>query len=99
MKDCKISDSCESTNVAHKKYKENHCCGNLADNIKILADKAWSEMLKEKIKKQYEDRMGEKMDEIAKVAADAAIECWKHKIEAKKSVEEHDSKLQSVLRK
>jgi len=98
MEHCKTHHSCEAKDPPHK-HKEHGCCFNITDHIKTVANKAWSELLKEKIKKRYEEKLGTKMDEIAGVAADAAIEFWRHKIESKESCKEYEAKLHSVLAK
>ena len=94
MENCNINSSCTTESASHK----HKCCSdNITDNIKCLAEKAWAELLKEKIKKQYENKIGSKMDKIAEVAADAAIDYWKHKIAAKESCKEQEAKLHNVL--
>ena len=97
MGDCKINGSCETKTPQNT--KSNSCCGKIVDDIKHLADKAWGELLKEKIKKRYEDQMGAKMDEIASLAVDTAMECWNNKIEAQKLAKDHEDKLHHCIGK
>ena len=96
MGDCKINSSCETTKPEHK--QKDSCCGKMIDSIKAIANDAWAELLKDKIKEQFEIKTGQKMDKIAEVAADASIEYWKHKIQAKEACKEYEHKLFDVIK-
>ncbi len=95
MGECKVNSAC-NTAMGHE--QKSTCCGKLTDNIRALANDAWAELLKNKIKKQYENKIGAKMDKIAEVAADVAIEYWKHKVAAKELCKEHNGKLSNVIK-
>jgi len=73
------SHSCGGTGHHHQ-----HCCehehGSFADELLELADEAWMEVLKEKIKKQIEQNSGEHLDALAKLVSDANSERWKQKL-------------------
>ena len=59
----------------------NHTEDTCEEKSQRLAEEAWNDLLKEKIKLQYENKIGLKMDKIAEIAADAAIALWKNKRE------------------
>jgi len=54
-----------------------------------IADMAWVEVLKEKIKEHIKAN-DPKMDELAKIVSEANHKRWKHKMEKEKCFEEHD---------
>lgn len=57
-----------------------------------IADEAWREVLKEKIKDKILAHKGEHMEKLAEIIAKANGERWKHKISAKmKGLEFKDS--------
>lgn len=59
-------------------------CGcSCSDKFLKLADEAWMEVLKEKIKCQIIAHKSEQMDKLAEVIAKANGEKWKHKIASK----------------
>jgi hypothetical protein len=53
------------------------------DYLKELADEAWSELMKEKIKKILEKANGERMNKTAQLIADARYSYWMNKMKAK----------------
>ncbi len=89
-------DCCESENDS---CCSSECCGggDMADGLMKLADEAWGELLKEKIKKQYEKAAGPKMDKLAAVLAEGAIEYWKAKMEGTAKCAEFKEKIMQVL--
>jgi hypothetical protein len=78
--------SCES-----KPSSSDGC--NIAEDILCLAKSAKHELLKEKMKKGFEAKMGKKLDKIAEVAVDAVLACLEHKMAAKQGCEEYQAKL------
>jgi hypothetical protein len=56
---------------------------NCAEKFLYLADEAWKEVLKEKIKAKIIAKKGEHMEKLAEIIATANGEKWKHKISAK----------------
>lgn len=71
------------------------CCGHehecqstdFPDQLFKLADDAWMELLKEKIKDQIEKLSGKRLDELAKLVNDANHSRW-HNIFADKTLQE-----------
>jgi hypothetical protein len=64
-----------------------------------LADEAWMELLKDKIKQQILSSGGEHLDELAKIVAEANKERWKHKLSGKRACEEHKEKIKDFFNK
>lgn len=62
-------------------HHEGEC--NCAEKFLTIADEAWAEVLKEKIKAKIIDKKGEHMEKLAEMIAMANGEKWKHKIAAK----------------
>jgi hypothetical protein len=58
-----------------------------------LADEAWLEVLKEKIKGEIIKNSGAHLDKLAKLLADSNKTRWKEKIEEEKSEEEFEHQL------
>ncbi len=90
-------DSGECSTEEHGDHHHNHCpcceghcscCGEhhedtFAKHLLKLADEAWMEVLKEKIKEQIKTLNGKKLDELAKMVAEANNQRWQHKLSAK----------------
>ena len=97
MSDCKTNTNCETTSQStHGHNKEGAC-----DAIRFmekLADQAWEELFKEKIKNHYEEAIGKKMDVSAKIIAEQAIVTWKNKMATKEAKREYEYKLFAVMK-
>ncbi len=63
--------SCSCHHHHHEKY---------ADQLLALADEAWTELLKDKIKEQILKNNGKQLDDLAKLVSNANHDRWKHKI-------------------
>ena len=66
---------------SHKHSHEGGC--NCAEHFLTIADEAWKEVLKEKIKAKIVAKKGEHIEKLAEIIAVANGEKWKHKISAK----------------
>lgn len=91
MKECCKNDCCEC---------ECECCSNKQDECESkaeflleVADCAWTEVLKEKIKEQILATEGERMKELAKIVAETNSKRWKNKMDSKKICKEFDEQL------
>lgn len=71
-------------------------CG-CSDNFLKLADEAWMEVLKEKIKAQIIAHKGEHMDKLAGLIAKANGERWKNKISSKTKSNEFKDELKAFF--
>ncbi|MEK6983627.1 MAG: hypothetical protein AABX33_03565 [Nanoarchaeota archaeon] len=76
------------------------CCNNNEDHGKMvmeLANEAWSELMKEKMKTAYEKAMGEKMNKVAQVGVESCIGYWTNKMKEKHSWDEYEDKLKKAM--
>lgn len=82
-------------------YSDGGCncgCGcSCSDNFLKLADEAWMEVLKEKIKAQIIAHKGEHMDKLAGLIAKANGERWKNKISSKTKSNEFKDELKDFF--
>ena len=76
--------SCEETN-------------DISKEIMQLADKAWEELMKEKMKAAYEKAIGERMNKVAQVGIEASIAYWGSKMKAQSSWAEFEEKLRKAM--
>lgn len=53
---------------------------DISHDLLQMADDAWMELLKEKIKKQIESTSGDRLDQLAKLVSDSNKERWKSKM-------------------
>lgn len=61
-----------------------------------LADQAWMELLKDKIKKHIEAN-DKKLDELAKIVSEANHERWKRKMEKEQCCSTYREKLEALF--
>lgn len=74
--------------------RDGHTCQeDFAKVLQCVADEAWMEVLKAKIKHHIENHSGHHLNELAAIVAEANSERWKHKIGIKKSQQEFRDKL------
>lgn len=94
---CKSHETCC---CRHGEYEETKCCccgsyhhaheGDFAKELLKLADEAWMEVLKEKIKDQIRSK-DKQLDQLAKIVAESNKTRWKDKIATKKVCDDfHD---------
>ncbi len=96
MNDCKTNTHCDTTSTSSHNKKEGGC-----DTIRYmekLANQAWEELFKEKVKKYYEESIGKKMDINAKIVAERAIHLWKNKIATREAKKEYEHKLFTAMK-
>lgn len=84
-------------------YSDNDCncgCGcdcGCSDKFLSLADEAWMEVLKEKIKCKIIEHKSEHMDKLAELIAKANGERWKNKISSKTKSNEFKDELKAFF--
>ena len=90
--------SCGSENCSCK--KDNCCESEKSHSAMIidLANSAWAELMKEKMKKAYEKTMGGKMDKIAALGVEANIDFWQGKMKEKAKWSEFEEKLNDAMK-
>ncbi len=89
---CHSSCSCG----CHSQGKDS--CADFPAKFLELADCAWMEALKEKIKDQVL-KNDNKLDELAKIIGEANRERWKHKKEKFKGCQDFEDKLKNIMSK
>ena len=73
---------CSQSNHGHHHHDEEGGC-NCAEKFMQLADEAWREVLKEKIKAKILAHKGDHMEKLAEIVSMANGEKWKYIISAK----------------
>lgn len=94
---------------AHGEHHAHTCCGSdhhhhahehhedFARELLEMADQAWMEVLKEKIKEQVRTTNGANLDQLAKLVAEANHVRWKHKMNVQKDVHSYKEKLSTFF--
>ncbi|HNB23492.1 MAG TPA: hypothetical protein PKZ32_13810 [Candidatus Melainabacteria bacterium] len=88
------SGACNQT--ATHKGSDDQCC-NLHEKLLCLADEAWKEVLKDKIKKEIEKSAGAKLDALAQIVAGANHQKWTHMIEGKQKCDEYKNQIKEAF--
>ena len=79
----------------HSHGSEGSC--HCAEKFLEVADEAWTEVLKEKIKAKIIAKKGEHIEKLAEIISIANGEKWKHKISAKTKCNEFKDNLKEFL--
>jgi len=87
-KSCCSSGSCSSGS------QEERQGGKFTQHLFDLADEAWGEVLKAKIKEYLLSTQGDRMAELAKMVAEANSRRWKHKMEKKQCCADFHEELE-----
>lgn len=87
-------EACSTGAAGHKAEAEN--C-DMHEKLLCLADQAWKEVLKEKIKAEIEKTSGQKLNNIAKLVAETNHRRWSHMIEGKQKCEEFKQQLREIM--
>jgi hypothetical protein len=86
-------ESCTETAAA---TADAQCCGS-PEKLLLLADEAWKELLKDKIKQEIEKSAGQKLNGIAKLVAEANHQRWSFLIEGKQKCDEFTQQVKEAL--
>ena len=73
--------------------------GYFAHELNEMADEAWMEVLKEKLKAQVIALNGNNLDELAKIVAETNNARWKAKMSKQKRIEDFDAKIDEFCKK
>ncbi|MBK6895702.1 MAG: hypothetical protein IPH06_03835 [Alphaproteobacteria bacterium] len=90
------TEICDSGKGSCDSGKSEEC--TWAEDLLCLAKCAKHELLKEKMKKELEAKMGKKLDAVAKVAVEAMLKCIEHKMEAMEACHDYKDKLYAALK-
>lgn len=97
---------------SHEHQKEGYCscgCGkhhhmsdseggcHCTEKLLMIADEAWKEVLKDKIKEKILAKKGEHMDNLAELIATANGQKWKHIISAKMKCDEFKDQIKNFF--
>ncbi len=83
----------------HHEGCEHHESGDFSQQLLEMADEAWMELLKEKVKKQIEATGGSHLDQLAKLIAESNNTRWKHKLAAQKLCHDYKEKIAEFFNK
>lgn len=86
---CDIQGSC-TTEAA------GDCC-DMPEKLLALADEAWYELLKEKIKAEIEKSCGVRLDKLANFIAETNKAKWEHEFQGKLKCEEYKQNLMALF--
>lgn len=83
----------------------NHQCGcnchrhhhKYSDELLDLADEAWMEVVKEKIKEEIRQHSGEHISKLAKLVAESNHSRWNHILSEKKNHEDFEKNLRNLV--
>ncbi len=86
---------------------QEHCCSTqscgcecpMPEKLLCLADQAWMELVKEKIKAEIDAKCGEELKKLAGVVAKANCEKWQSMIAGKQRCEEYRSEVKAFFSK
>lgn len=81
--------------------KQHECCcheeGEMAGHLYKLADEAWMELLKEKIKEKILQHDGAQLDALASAISESNGKRWKSKLCIKNNKENFKAKLDQIF--
>lgn len=99
------NECCSHEGGHHEAHEHEECCHahhecqhhgeheGFADQLLELADEAWMEVLKDKIKENISANSGANLDRLAKLVSESNNHRWKNKLSKKKSCEEYKEKI------
>jgi hypothetical protein len=104
---CLTGGSCSSEGSCSSQGGSSCCSGtyhsedkhDFAHQLLELADAAWMEVLKEKIKENIRTSSDKNLDELAKIISETNKERWQRKMAKKKACESYKEKLASFFSK
>jgi len=69
----------------------------MTDRLIALADEAWYELLKDKMKEQIQNSCGDKLDKLAEFLSNSNNERWTHMISGKAKCEQFKQDLAQMM--
>lgn len=90
--DKKKHDSC-----CHDHHDGDDCQKDFAKHLLGVADEAWMELLKDKIKKHILASCDQQLEQIAGIVAESNKARWQHKIAIQKAKQEFKDKLEDAF--
>jgi hypothetical protein len=90
-KECCGEDCCQDDCCGQDKKRE------MPVMIMDFANDAWAELMKEKMKAEYEKEMGAKMNKLAHIGVEACIAYWNGQMMEKAKWAEFEEKLKKAM--
>jgi hypothetical protein len=81
----------------HGCHDQSHEEGDFAHQLLRMADEAWMEVLKEKIKKEVLAKSGDKLEKLAKIVAEANEARWHQKLSLMDAAHTFADKIRSFF--
>lgn len=103
------NESCSHESHEHSKHSCDCCChrecdcpchhrhAKYSDQLLELADEAWMELVKEKIKEDILKHSGDHITKLAQLASRANHKRWNEKLSEKKNHDDFDDQLQKLI--
>ena len=95
--ECNEGSCCESSSDC---CESKGCCEQekgMGVMVMRLANEAWEELMKEKMKSAYEKAMGDKMNKTAQIGVEACMMYWGNKMKGKMAWMEFEEKLNKAM--
>lgn len=92
----KCSCGCNPCGEKYEKFRNEEGC-LCEEKFLMLADEAWKEYLKDRIKAKIAEKKGQHIEELAEIVAKANGERWKHKIMAKMKCHEFKENIKKLF--
>ncbi|MBI1935580.1 hypothetical protein HYS31_04005 [Candidatus Woesearchaeota archaeon] len=94
-------DGCCESGKGSGCCEESCCCEESMSKGKYmmgLADRAWEELMKEKMKVAFEKAKGEKMERVAQMSVEACMAYWSNKMKEEGAWAEFEEKLRNAMK-
>lgn len=69
----------------------------MTDMVFQLANEAWAELLKEKMKEEYEKTMGDHLQKLAETGVEGCMKHWQAKMQSMKECEAFKQKVNDTM--
>lgn len=92
-----MSDQCHTETPCMTKAASSDCGCDMPEKLLALADEAWHELLKEKIKAEIAKSCPDSMDKLARLVAETNKAKWAHTMKGKLKCDEYKNKLKEFF--
>jgi len=90
-------EKCQIEATCTKQAANDDCCCDMPEKLLAMADEAWFELLKEKIKVEISKSCGNDMEKLAKLVAEANKEKWAHTVQGKIKCDEYKENIKAIF--
>lgn len=90
---CSCHSSCQCNSCKCGCHSHSSCHEDFAHELLEMADEAWMEILKDKIKAKIEVTSGAHLDKLADLVASSNRERWVNKMKKKQACETYEDKV------